>query len=329
MARYYEAVAEAMLPHVKDRPLSLVRCPEGLAGQCFYMKHYPMGSVPASLDQIPIKEKSKTGTTWSPTMPSGLVALAQLGVLEVHTWNSTRQHLEQPDRFVLDLDPGPEVKWAEVVETATLIRERLQALDLESFVKTTGGKGLHVVVPIEPVLDWDRCLELSRAIAGLIEAERPQRYTLNDAEGGPRGQDPDRLPSEQSGAAPRWPRFSTRAKPQATGVGAARLGRVDARADLGPVHREDRRPTAGVVESKTPGPNFFRKTQKLRPDLLRLAGKTRRPITGTRTAGACRGACANRPDAGSALASGKSGFTDNRARLGVEATRRALSRYYA
>ena len=215
VAKYYEAVAEAMVPHVKGRPLSLFRCPEGLAGDCFYMKHYSMGAPPAALGQIPIKEKSKTGKYLVVDDAQGLVALAQMGVLEVHTWNSTRDHLEHPDRFILDLDPGPKVKWAEVVETARLIRERLQALGLESYVKTTGGKGLHVVVPVEPVLDWDRCLALSRAIAGLIEAERPKRYTLNLSKAGREDKILiDYLRNNRGSTA--VAAFSTRAKPQAT-----------------------------------------------------------------------------------------------------------------
>ena len=268
VARYYEAVAEAMLPHVKGRPLSLVRCPEGLAGQCFYMKHYPMGSVPEVLDQIPIKEKSKTGHYLVVDDAQGLVALAQMGVLEVHTWNSTREHLEHPDRFILDLDPGPKVKWAEVVETAKLIRERLQALRLESYVKTTGGKGLHVVVPVEPVLDWDRCLALSRAIAGLIEAERPKRYTLNLSKAGREDKILiDYLRNNRGSTA--VAAFSTRAKPQAP------VSVPVAWEELGPKLTSDHFTVATVPKrlaklKQDPWANFFRKKQKLPSEVLRL-----------------------------------------------------------
>ena len=107
VARYYEAVGEAMLPHVKGRPLSLVRCPEGLAGDCFYMKHYPMGAARGAGARSRSRRRPRPASTWWSTDAQGLVALAQMGVLEVHTWNSTRDHLEHPDRFVLDLDPGP------------------------------------------------------------------------------------------------------------------------------------------------------------------------------------------------------------------------------
>jgi bifunctional non-homologous end joining protein LigD len=268
VAKYYEAVAEAMLPHVKSRPLSLVRCPEGLAGQCFYMKHYPMGSVPEVLNQIPIKEKSKTGHYLVVDDAQGLVALAQIGVLEVHTWNSTRAHLEHPDRFILDLDPGPQVKWAEVVETAKLIRERLQALHMESYVKTTGGMGLHVVVPVEPVLDWDRCLALSRAIAGLIEAERPKRYTLNLSKAGREDKILiDYLRNNRGSTA--VAAFSTRAKPQAP------VSVPVAWEELGPKLTSDHFTVTTVSKrlaklKQDPWANFFRKQQKLPSEVLRL-----------------------------------------------------------
>jgi bifunctional non-homologous end joining protein LigD len=268
VARYYEAVAEAMLPHVQGRPLTLVRCPEGLAGGCFYMKHHSMGPVPAALSQIPIKEKTKIGKYLIVDDPQGLVALAQIGILEVHTWNSTRDRLEHPDRFILDLDPGPEVKWAEVVETARLIRERLRALHLESYVKTTGGKGLHVVVPVEPVLDWDRCLALSRAIAGLIEAERPRRYTLNLSKAGREDKILiDYLRNNRGSTA--VAAFSTRAKPQAT------VSVPVAWDELGPKLAGDRFNVKTVVkrltaERQDPWAGFFGKPQKLPSEVLRL-----------------------------------------------------------
>ena len=178
LARYYEAVGEAMLPHVQTRPLSLVRCPEGIAGTCFYVKHMKLNHSP-TLTQIAIRESKKTSQYLAVDTVEGLVTLAQMGMLEVHIWNSTRDHLENPDRFVLDLDPGPEVPWAETVQAAQLCRKTLEQVGLESFVKTTGGKGLHVVVPIVPDFDWDSCLSLSRAIAELIVRQRPREYTTD------------------------------------------------------------------------------------------------------------------------------------------------------
>jgi bifunctional non-homologous end joining protein LigD len=180
LARFYEAVGAAMVPHVRARPLTLVRCPEGVLGECFYSKHVATGAR-SPLSKIMIKEKGTEAEKPEPFLVirdhAGIVALAQLGVLEIHTWNSTDDHVDYPDRFVMDLDPGPEVPWAEVIEAARLVRDVLRAVGLESFVKTTGGKGLHVVVPMAPVLDWDGCLELSRAIAGLVVRQQPKRYT--------------------------------------------------------------------------------------------------------------------------------------------------------
>ena len=180
LARFYEAVGAAMVPHVRGRPLTLVRCPEGVMGECFYSKHVATGAR-SPLAKIMIREKGTDAEKPEPFLVirdhAGLVALAQLGVLEIHTWNSTETQVDFPDRFVMDLDPGPEVPWTEVVEAARLVRDVLRAVGLESWLKTTGGKGLHVVVPVAPVLDWDACLELSRAIAGLVVRQQPRRYT--------------------------------------------------------------------------------------------------------------------------------------------------------
>jgi bifunctional non-homologous end joining protein LigD len=105
-------------------------------------------------------------------------------VLELHTWNSTTERLEEPDRIVLDLDPGPEVGFAEVVRAARLVRDALAALGLASFVKTTGGAGLHVVVPLAPVRPWQECLAFSRAFAGAIARHDPRRFTVAFAKAG-------------------------------------------------------------------------------------------------------------------------------------------------
>jgi bifunctional non-homologous end joining protein LigD len=176
LARYYESVAEHILPQVQGRPLSLVRCPDGLAGQCFYMKH-AMPSVARTLRRVKIQEQTKTGDYLVAGSLDGIVALVQMSVLEIHTWNSTADRLEEPDRVVFDLDPGPEVGWAEVARAARTVRDRLAALGLTSFVKTTGGKGLHVVLPLVPSEDWDACFTFSRLVAESIVAGDRSRYT--------------------------------------------------------------------------------------------------------------------------------------------------------
>jgi bifunctional non-homologous end joining protein LigD len=267
VARYYEEVGEVMLSHVRGRPLSIVRCPQGLAAPCFYMKHHKLNASPA-LGQIPIRERTKTGNYLVVQSAQGLVALAQLGVLEVHTWNCTADLLEQPDRFILDLDPGPEVKWADTVATALLLRERLSALGLNSYVKTTGGKGLHVVVPLQPVLDWDRCLALSRAIAGLLEREQPKRYTLSLPKAGRENKILiDYLRNNRGSTA--VAAYSTRAKPDATVSVPLAWNELDAKL------RSDDFTIPAVLrrlkhQRSDPWKGFFSDRQKLKPELMRL-----------------------------------------------------------
>src|SRR6185436_19248823 len=119
--------------------------------------------------RVRIPEKTKLGEYLVADALRAVIALVQMDVLEIHTWNSTVNRVEQPDRIVLDVDPGPEVRWAAVVDAARLVRRVLSALGLESFVKTTGGVGLHVVVPLAPELDWRECFALARELAATIE----------------------------------------------------------------------------------------------------------------------------------------------------------------
>jgi bifunctional non-homologous end joining protein LigD len=176
IARFYERIAEWIMPHVEGRPLTLVRCPEGLSGECFFMKHSKVWAPPA-LRRVAIQEKTKIGQYLIADTPAAVVSLVQMDVLEIHTWNSRIDHVERPDRIVFDIDPGSHVPWKKVIESARLVRQMLETLGLESFPKTTGGKGLHVVVPIVPRADWKECLEFSRALAEAIERHEPDHYT--------------------------------------------------------------------------------------------------------------------------------------------------------
>ena len=177
LARYYEAVAERMLPHVAGRPLTLVRWAEGKKTEKggLYLRHAKAWG-PEVLRRVRIREKTKTGEYLVADTPAALVGLAQMGILEVHTWSSTADDVERPNRIVFDLDPAPDVKWREVARAAKLLRERLEALGLASFVKTTGGKGLHVVVPLDPDADWDETFAFTRAFARLVVREDPKRF---------------------------------------------------------------------------------------------------------------------------------------------------------
>jgi bifunctional non-homologous end joining protein LigD len=178
LAAYYALVAERMLPHVADRPLSIVRCPAGQSGDCFFQKHPPVGMSDA-VKRIQIREKSGLDTYLTIDDVDGLITLIQFGALEIHTWGSRVEHLERPDRLVFDLDPAPDVAWKRVVEGALLVRGLLQQLKLKSFVKTTGGKGLHVVVPIEPEAEWDDAKRFCRNLAETIAAARPDEFLAN------------------------------------------------------------------------------------------------------------------------------------------------------
>ena len=183
IARYYEAIKEWIVPQVAGRPLTLVRCPEGIGGECFFMKHSKVWA-PKALRRVRIKEKSKLGEYLIADNISGIVSLAQMDVLEIHTWNSIFEDVERPNRLVFDLDPGDDVDWAAVVRGARMVRDALTALKLESFVKTTGGRGLHIVVPLTPHADWKQCLDFSRALSERFEQAQPEVYTTAFAKTG-------------------------------------------------------------------------------------------------------------------------------------------------
>lgn len=181
LATYYEAVATRMLAHSGHRPLTLVRCPHGTRGECFYQKHpNPRGSSP-DLHTLDIQEHGKTARYLYVQDAAGLVALAQLGALEVHAWNSSVSDPERPDRIVFDLDPGPGVEWPQIASAAHLLRDALAALDLTAFLKATGGKGLHLVVPIEPELDHAEVRAFARMFAERIAHHDPEHFTTRMA----------------------------------------------------------------------------------------------------------------------------------------------------
>lgn len=178
LARLYERVAERMLRYLADRPLTLVRAPEGIAGHRFFVRH--AGDwAPRELRQLDIADGTGAGRAMMVDDVAGLVALAQMNVLEVHPWNARTADLEHPDRIVFDLDPGPQVPWSDVVEGARQVRDVLAILELASFVKTTGGKGLHVVVPLVPSATWDDTLTFSRAIAQALAHFEPRRFSAD------------------------------------------------------------------------------------------------------------------------------------------------------
>jgi bifunctional non-homologous end joining protein LigD len=172
LADYYRAVWDWMAPHVVGRPLALVRCPEGTKGQCFFQKHAAAGLGATELRTvIDSKGRQVIGIDGL----DGMLALVQAGVLEVHVRGAIIDRLDVCDRIVFDLDPGEGVGWSAMVAAARDVRERLAALQLESFVKLSGGKGLHVVLPIEGA-DWDSAKAFAQALALTMAVEQPERY---------------------------------------------------------------------------------------------------------------------------------------------------------
>lgn len=175
LALYYTKIADWMLPHVESRPLTLVRCPEGHKKQCFYQRHL-RGSHDPAIVPIKVRERGSIVSYVSVESLAGLVALVQMGALELHAWGSRKENIEKPDRLIFDLDPDPAVPWKLLRDAARRLRWRLGDLGLGAFVKTTGGKGLHVVVPVVPNHDWDFAKEFSRAVAQSLVEEAPDQY---------------------------------------------------------------------------------------------------------------------------------------------------------
>jgi len=190
VARYYEAVAARMVPHVAGRPLTLLRCaapidPAADKGGCQMLRHGRAWG-PSALRRVQIQELRKTGEYLVADSAEALVALAQMDVVEIHTWNARAETPYLHDRIVIDLDPGPAVPWPAVVEAALLVRHVLKDVQLRSWVKTTGGKGLHVVVPIVPT-DVTACLAFARTLSDALVQHDPARYTTTWAKKGREG----------------------------------------------------------------------------------------------------------------------------------------------
>jgi bifunctional non-homologous end joining protein LigD len=177
VAEYYSAVAEHLLPHIADRPLSVVRCPDGVGKSCFFQKHVSAG-LPAGVGKISIPNR-KTGKVeefLTVNTAAGLLGLAQLGVLEIHPWGSKNNSYEKADRIIFDLDPDESVPWNKLAAAAEELRSRLKQLGLTSYVKSTGGKGLHVVVPIQPKYEWPIIKQFSYAVVLQMEKSNPALY---------------------------------------------------------------------------------------------------------------------------------------------------------
>jgi bifunctional non-homologous end joining protein LigD len=178
LALYYVSIADAVLPHLEGRPLTLVRCPDGIGGETFFQKKAGFWTPP-QLRRFTVPGKSEEHL-FVDSVP-GLVALAQAGILEIHPWNSRVARLEEPDQVIFDLDPDEALPFSRVAAAARRVRALLRERGLESFVKTTGGKGLHVCVPLEPERGWEELEEFTRAVALRLARDEPSAFTANMA----------------------------------------------------------------------------------------------------------------------------------------------------
>jgi bifunctional non-homologous end joining protein LigD len=214
LAEYYVAVGDWILPHLVHRPLSLVRCPQGQQAKCFFQKHVT-DSVPAPVRGIEVEEKEGTGIYVAVDDLAGLITLAQLSCLEIHPWGSREDKIDLPDRLIFDLDPGEEVTWTQMISAAKEMRQKLADLELESFLRTTGGKGLHLVVPIARRTSWDEAKEFARAIASAFVRQDPEGFIDTMSKAKRRGKIfIDYLRNDRGSTA--IASYSTRARPGAT-----------------------------------------------------------------------------------------------------------------
>lgn len=176
LARYYDKIAPQMLPELKGRPITLLRCPVGRGNTCFFQKHGADNAMSEYLDTIEVEEEAGKADYLTIKKEADLIYLVQMNVLEIHTWNVRAPKLDRPDRIIFDLDPGPGIKKSLILEAAYLTREFFTKLDLETFVRLSGGKGLHVVVPISPKYQVEKVKEFSKAVAYLLTENHPKLF---------------------------------------------------------------------------------------------------------------------------------------------------------
>jgi len=175
LAQFYESISEFILPHLSHRPVSLLRAPDGIAGEQFFQKHSENMAIP-HITQLDKSLDPTHGRLMQIDSIQGLVGCTQMNTIELHTWGSTTAAIEAPDRFILDLDPDPALPWRSVVEATRLTLSLLDELKLQAFIKTTGGKGMHIIVPLTPDAGWDYVKAFSKAVAEFMAKQIPERF---------------------------------------------------------------------------------------------------------------------------------------------------------
>ena len=244
LADFYAEIWPWIAPHVVDRPLALVRCPGGVEESCFFQKH-----AWAGISEHIIRARDPDGGEELLAIKDveGLLSLVQASVLEIHVWGAKLDNIEKPDGITFDLDPDAAVAWPDVVAAAFEVRDRLNEAGLSSFVKTTGGKGLHVYAPLKPHADWAAVKEFAHALAKAMAKDSPRKYLATASKTGPQRTHLRRLSAQR----PR--RHGGR---RLFGAGAGRRHRVDA-ARLG--RTGARHPFRSVHHFKSAAPPFARR----------------------------------------------------------------------
>ncbi|MDF2690169.1 MAG: hypothetical protein K0S29_24 [Gammaproteobacteria bacterium] len=175
LAQYYHRHCERILPHLINRPLAILRCPQGQDQPCFYQKHTE--TLSKTISHVLVNEKSGLKEPHIVIKTEAdLISLVQFGALELHTWGSLADNIDKPDRMVFDLDPGPNVEFGAIIEAAKILKAGLEALNLQSFVKTSGKKGLHIFVPLKRVHDWDTVKSFAKTMADSMAEIAPNQY---------------------------------------------------------------------------------------------------------------------------------------------------------
>lgn len=215
LANHYRRVWRFMAPHVESRPLALLRCPRGAAAKCFFQKHAWKGIRRDILIATDPLDEEVDNSLLAIDSLDGLVGLVQAAALEIHAWQARLADLERPDQLVMDLDPGDGVSWSAVLDAAREVRARLEAAGLAAFVRTTGGKGLHVVAPLQPKAGWEEVKGFARDLAAAMVGDRPRHFVAKASKTARRGRIYVDYLRNGRGAIAIVP-YSTRARPGAT-----------------------------------------------------------------------------------------------------------------
>jgi bifunctional non-homologous end joining protein LigD len=178
LARYYAAIADKLLAHAGNRPISLVRCPRGQGQQCFFQRH-PGDGMASHVHSVKIAGRGDGKPFIFIDDAEGLLSLVQMGTIELHAWNALASDPKKPDQLIFDLDPGPDIEWEAVKSAARDMRRALERLKLVPYLKTTGGKGLHVVIPFSPGPSWAAAKAFARSFCDRLATAEPDRFTIN------------------------------------------------------------------------------------------------------------------------------------------------------